>query len=459
MSAFFDSHCHLQDERFDADRDAVVERAGAMRMLVVGSDLPSSRRGAELTLQYKNIYAAVGVHPTETETFGDADLAALKELAAEFPRVVAVGETGLDYHHEPFDAATQRRAFLAHLALARELNLPVVLHARDAAAEVLDLVAPFMQSGGRAVWHCYSAPKKQLPALTARALSLNLYLGISAMITYEEQRALREQIKQIPDRHLLLDTDSPYLLPRPRVADRNEPANCRRLAEALAEIRGVTVADIARITTRNAEEFLGLETPAAPSVVYPIRDALYVNLTARCNNACVFCARNRSYTVKGHNLALASEPTTAEVIAAIGDGGDYREIVFCGFGEPTMRLDELKQAARYAKSRGKPTRLNTNGLADLQYGREIAAELVGLIDAVSISLNATTAAQYQALCQSNFGERAFGALQDFARACLRRGMATTLTVVEMPSLDLSAAKKIADDIGANFRVRSCVDAG
>jgi TatD DNase family protein len=464
MPEFFDTHCHLQDPRFDADRDTVVARAGEMRMLAVGSDFPSSRRAVAVAEQYENVYAAVGVHPTETADFANdpaAALAELQTLAASNDKIIAIGETGLDYHTPPFDADTQRAAFLAHLDLARELNLPVVLHARDAAAEVLGLVAPFVQAGGKAVWHCYSAPKKQLAELTARALALDLWLGISGMITYEEQRALRAQIKQIPDRHLLLDTDSPYLIPRPRELDRNEPGQCRRIAAALAEVRDVSIEDIARVTTRNACEFLGLDAPAAATeIVYPIRDSLYVNLTAQCNNACTFCARNQSFVVKGHDLALAAEPSAEEVIAAIGDGGAYREIVFCGFGEPTMRLDAMKTVSKYAKERlGKPTRLNTNGLANLQYGRDIAPELAGIIDAVSVSLNAATAAQYQELCRSNFGERAFFALQDFARSCLRYGIATTLTVVAMPGIDLTAVEQIARNLGANFRVRSFVDAG
>lgn len=459
----FDTHCHIQSERFAEDLPEVLSRAAHMRLLAVSSTAAYSRAAVALAERHENIYAGVGIHPTDTQDYaGCGELRDIIDTASPAARakILAIGETGLDYHEEPFDRETQRRAFQDHIDLAAEFRLPLVLHARDCGAEVLEMVAPFVRAGGKAVWHCYSAPKKELPALTDRALELGLYFGISGMVTYEEQRRLREQILRIPDRFLLLDSDSPYLIPRPRAADRNEPSLCRQTAEKLAEVRGVSLTDIARITFRNACDFLGLPPPPEKEkIAYPIRDSLYLNLTGRCNNACVFCARNQSYVVKGHNLALASEPTVAEIKAAMGDFSQYREVVFCGFGEPTLRLDAVKEIAAYAHECGKPTRLNTNGLANLQYGRDIAPELKGLIDTVSVSLNSADPAQYAALCRSTFKERAFPGLQEFVRACLREGIKTVLTVVAMPEIDVAAAEKLARGLGAEFRARSFVDAG
>ncbi len=460
---FFDSHCHLQAAQFDPDREAVIARALAqqVRMLTIGTDAASSRSGVQLARKHSGVYACVGIHPTETSRATEDDYRVLRELIAG-DNVLAIGETGLDFYHHSSPRAVQEEHFRRHIALAQETGLPLVLHARDSVCETLEIVEPFLRAGGKAVWHCFSASKKLLPQMVERVKDLNLYVGISGMITFEDQKSLQEAVTRIPDKHLLLDSDSPYLIPRPRELDRNEPAQAVRIARKLAELRGVRLEDIARITTRNACDFLGLPAPEEmreSKLAYPIRNSLYLNLTAQCNNNCVFCGRNRGYVVKGHDLALDHDPDAAEMIAAMGDVSAYDEVVFCGYGEPTMRLEVLKEVARYLKGRGQKVRLNTNGLADLQYGREVAPELVGLIDAVSISLNTADPAQYDALCRSRYGARAYPAMLAFARSCLKAGLRTVLTVVAMPDIDVEAARKVALEVGAEFRVRSFVDAG
>lgn len=466
MNKFFDTHCHLDRPEFDADRDEVVARARAagVSLLTLGTDAVSSRRCLELAERYEGVYAAVGIHPNDTGRVPESELAEIRALAAAKGKVLAIGEIGLDYYRDRAPVEVQRRFFLAQLELARELGLPAAIHARAAEEEVLELIAPYARSGVRAVWHCFSAGKKKLRAALERALELGLYLGLGGMITYEDQKPLREVVPLIPDRHLLLDTDSPFIVPRPRAADRNEPAACARIAQELAALRGVSPADIARITTRNAREFLGLppeepEQTFAAAIAYPIRDALYLNLTDACTNSCVFCARNRSYVVKGHDLRLEREPEADEVIAALGDTARYSEVVFCGFGEPTMRLETLKAVASELKRRGKPVRLNTNGLANLHHGRDIAPELRGLVDTVSVSLNTADPAQYVALCRPRFGAAAYAGLCDFVKRCLACGIRTVCTVVDVPEVDVEAARERASKLGAEFRVRSHVDAG
>lgn len=461
---FFDSHCHLQASQFEADREVVIARASeqGVRMLTIGTDAASSRAGVLLSQQHAGVYACVGIHPTATHHATDADYQTLRELIAG-ENVLAIGETGLDfYHRDASPREVQEEHFRRHIELAQRAGLPLVLHARESARETLDIVEPFLRAGGKAVWHCFSAAKKLLPEMIDRVKELNLYVGISGMITFEDQKSLQEAVKLIPDKHLLLDTDAPYLIPRPREVERNEPAQAVRIAQKLAQLRGVRLEDIARITTRNACDLLNLPAPEElreSKLAYPIRNSLYLNLTAQCNNNCVFCGRNQGYVVKGHDLALDHDPDAAEMIAAMGDVSAYDEIVFCGYGEPTMRLEVLKEVARYLKGKGQRVRLNTNGLADLQYGRSVAPELVGLVDTVSISLNSADPAQYDALCRSRYGEAAFPAMLDFARSCLRAGLRTTLTVVAMPQIDVEAARAVAQEVGAEFRVRSFVDAG
>lgn len=458
----FDSHCHITDQRFDPDREEVINSANKMgvEFLTCGTCLKTSRECVKVAEKFSNVFASVGIHPNHTGEVNDIDTeySMLKELTKS-SKVVAIGETGLDWYWDSVAEDTQKEHFKMHLELAKELKLPVVVHARDSAEDCLDMLEPYIGSGINFVWHCFVCGKKKLDSLMHRAIDMDIYLGISGIVTFQEQVPLRKIIPFIPDKHLLLDTDSPYLIPKPRTVERNEPAQALRIAEEIALLRGVTTEDIARITTRNAYTFLNLDIHENSKIAYPIRDSLYLNLTNQCTNDCVFCARNKGFVVKGHDISLAKEPSAEEVIEAMGDFRKYSEVVFCGYGEPTMKLEVLMKVAQYIKSKGKPVRLNTNGLANLYYERNIVPELASCIDEVSISLNSTDPDEYLKLCRSRFGEAAYPAMLEFAKLCHTEGIKTTLSVVDMPGIDVAAAKKIADDLGVEFRARSFVDAG
>lgn len=435
-------------------------------MLVIGTCAESSQVCTKLAQQHQNIYAAVGVHPNDTIKATDDDYLLLRELCKD-EKVRAIGETGLDWFHEFSPRETQKEHFIKHLDLAEELNLPVVIHARNSAEECLDIFEPYAARGVKGVWHCFSAGKKVLPQLLERALEMDLYLGISGMVTFEEQKPLRNIISKIPDKHLLLDSDSPYLTPRPKITDRNEPSRVLQIAQTLAELRGVTTEDIARITTRNACDFLGLPRPEQnhEQLAYPIRDSLYLNITNDCTNNCTFCARNNGFIVKGHDISLDHNPSSQELIEAIEaalakvDAGFYKEVVFCGYGEPTMCLETVLTVGKYLKEKGFATRLNSNGLANLYFKRDITPELSKVIDKISISLNTADPEQYDALCRSQFGKDAFPGMLEFTACCLKANIHTTLSVVDMPDIDVEAARRLAEEIGAHFRARSFVDAG
>lgn len=459
----FDSHCHITDERFDADRSEVIRSAGdrGVELLTCGTCLQTSEACAALANSFTNVYASVGIHPNNTGSIGSVEqtYARLRELAAG-ERVAAIGETGLDWYWDDVDHATQKEHFRMHLELARELALPVVVHARDSAEDCLDMLEPYIGGGSSFVWHCFIAGKKKIEPLLQRAIEMGLYLGISGIVTFTEQVPLRKIIPLIPDKHLLLDTDSPYLIPKPRTVERNEPAQALRIAEEIAMLRGVTTEDIARITYRNACDFLRIGiAEEGGEIAYPIRDSLYINLTNQCTNDCAFCARNNGFIVKGHDISLKKEPSAAEVIKAMGDFSAYREVVFCGYGEPTMKLEVLLEVARYVRARGKPVRVNTNGLANLYFKRNIVPELAVCVDEVSISLNSADPQEYLRICRSRFGEAAYPALLEFAGLCQQAGIKTILTVVAMPGIDVAAARKVAESIGVGFRERSFVDAG
>lgn len=194
---------------------------------------------------------------------------------------------------------------------------------------------------------------------------------------------------------------------------------------------------------------------------YPLHDSLYLNITNRCPNACLFCIRDSGGGV-GYNLWLEREPAAGEILAAIGDLKDFREIVFCGYGEPLMRPEVIIEVATGLKERIRNERLNfkirinTNGLADLFLGYDILPQLEGLIDALSISLNAHNSEEYLRLTRSTYGERAFPAVLDFARRSILYIPKVVLSVVRYPGVDIGEVTKISKGLGIELRIRECL---
>jgi TatD DNase family protein len=274
-------------------------------------------------------------------------------------------------------------------------------------------------------------------------------------------------VKTISLEKMLVETDCPFLAPEPHRGKRNQPAYVRHVAETVAKLRGLTVDDVARVTTQNAIRVFRLPAAAKQArIAYRIRNSLYLNLTNRCNNACTFCPKNlpaqdpRAYEVKGHYLRLGHEPSEDEVKQAVGKPGQYDEVVFCGFGEPLLRLETVKAVAGWLKEQGVLVRVDTDGLASKTYGRDVAAELKGLVDTISVSLNAADATTYARLCPGKFGEEAFAAVVDFIRAAKRQGIEVTATVVGIPGLDLDACRRLAEnELGVAFRVRPYDEVG
>jgi TatD DNase family protein len=197
----------------------------------------------------------------------------------------------------------------------------------------------------------------------------------------------------------------------------------------------------------------GIGAPGKPEIVYRLKDSLYINMTIRCNADCVFCDRKGEAVIKGHNLRIDREPTPREVIESIGDPTRYREIVFCGYGEPTIRLDALKEVAAWVKARGGKTRINTDGHGNVIHKRNIVPELAGLIDAVSISLNSTDPVQYGALMRLD-GAKYFAAMIEFAKEAVKVIPHVVMTVVDLDEVDKEKARSLVEnEIGATFITR------
>ena len=454
-----DTHAHLDHSQFAEDLDQVLQRAeaaGVSQILTVGCDLVSSRASIALARRYPQLYAAVGIHPHDAPQADAAGLAELRRLLADNPKVVAVGEIGLDYYRDRSPRPLQLQAFRDQLALAREVGLPVIVHDRDAHADVLQILQDSAAREVGGVLHCFSGDLEMAKAV----LDLGFYLSFPGTITYPGNAAGREVVKGVPIESILIETDCPYLAPQNYRGRRNEPAYVRHTAAMIAEIKGLTQEDVARITTLNAWQLFGLgSADTAGKIAYSIRNSLYLNITNRCTNTCTFCPKFKDFTVKGHQLRLPHEPSVAEVLRVIGDPSGYEEVVFCGFGEPLLRLDLIKEVAGKMKALGMKTRINTDGQANLVHGRNILPELAGLIDAVSVSLNAADAQAYQDICNSHYGAAGYAAVLEFLRLAPEHIPSVTATAVALPGLDLEACRRLAEHLGVEFRARNYDEVG
>jgi len=248
-----DSHCHLDDEKFDADRDAAIERAraaGVERMMAIGTGdgPPDLEAGIRLADRYPFIYATVGVHPHEAAKATPETFDRLAELVSH-SKVLAVGEIGLDYHYDFSPRGVQRRIFDEQLGLAARAQKPIVIHTREAWEDTLALVREHrLPFGG--VLHCFTGG----PAEAEQALELGFHLSFGGIVTFHKAQEIRDAATITPQDRLLVETDAPYLAPVPYRGKRNEPAFMVETARKLAEIRGVTVEHLAEMTTRNFEQ-------------------------------------------------------------------------------------------------------------------------------------------------------------------------------------------------------------
>lgn len=247
-----DTHTHLNDPAFAGDLETVLERAataGVVAMIVAGYDLPSSRQAVALAERHPALWAAVGVHPHDAQAFTPAVREELHRLATH-PRVVAIGETGLDFYYNHSPRETQIAAFEAHLALAAEAGLPVIVHDRDAHTETLTLLQRWAGPGRAGVLHNFSGDLD----MAHTAIALGFWLGIGGPVTYKKADRLREIVRHLPATCLLVETDSPYLAPQPQRGQRNEPAYIRHIVNAIANVRQMSVEEVTILTETNTRQ-------------------------------------------------------------------------------------------------------------------------------------------------------------------------------------------------------------
>ena len=252
----FDTHAHMDDRAFDADRKALLQslpEQGIGLLMNPGCSLESSRNADRLSREYDYIYAAVGSHPDAADEVNDEVLEEYRKLCKLNSKIKAIGEIGLDYHYEDIPRDLQKKAFLAQMELARELNLPVIVHERDAHEDGMAIVRKFSDVKG--VFHCYSSSAE----MARQLVDLGWYIGFTGVLTFKNARKAIETVEAIPLERIVIETDCPYMAPEPFRGRRNDPGKIYRMAEKLAEIKGISVEEARRITFENGKRLYRIE--------------------------------------------------------------------------------------------------------------------------------------------------------------------------------------------------------
>lgn len=252
----FDTHAHLNAEEYKDDLDEVISRAqeaGVTNMVVVGFDRPTIERAMELVDHYDFLYASVGWHPVDAIDMTEEDLIWIEELASH-PKVVALGEMGLDYHWDKSPKDIQKEVFRKQIRLAKKVKLPIIIHNREATADILEILKEENAEEVGGIMHCFSGS----PEVARECVSMNFYISLGGPVTFKNAKKPKEVAAEVPLEKLLIETDCPYLTPHPFRGKRNEPSYVKLVAEQIAEIKGLSYEEVAAATTKNAKKFFGI---------------------------------------------------------------------------------------------------------------------------------------------------------------------------------------------------------
>lgn len=251
-----DSHVHLDDKRFNRDRDNIIKGLkddGIEMVINIGADLQTSIASVSLAEKYDNVYAVVGVHPHSAKEVDSSTIEILKSFASR-KKVLAIGEIGLDYHYDNSPRDVQRKWFVEQLKLAKEVDLPVVIHTREADQETFDILKEAQDGTLRGVLHCYSGSVE----MALEYIKLGFYISIAGPVTFNNSRVSKEVVKAIPLDRLLVETDCPYLTPEPNRGKRNEPAYVKYVAGEIADLRGISFEELTKATNKNTKELFNI---------------------------------------------------------------------------------------------------------------------------------------------------------------------------------------------------------
>lgn len=254
----FDSHAHINDEKFDEDREEVIQHLRDSKidlMVNPGADMPSSRSAVELANKVDFIYAAVGVHPHDVENMTEADIEELREMVKNNDKVVAIGEIGLDYYYDLSSRELQKKWFIRQIELANELGVPFIVHDRDAHGDTFEIIKKYKNPETECVLHCYSGALD----LAKEYIKMGCYISIPGTVTFKNNRKTVEVAENIPLEWMFIETDSPYLTPVPFRGKRNDPSKVKYVAEKIAEIRGISYEEVCKATRENAKKFFKIK--------------------------------------------------------------------------------------------------------------------------------------------------------------------------------------------------------
>lgn len=256
MKMYIDTHVHLNADRYEEDLQEVIDRAleaKVERMVVIGFDRKTIERTMQLIEQYDFVYGVIGWHPVDAIDCTQQDLEWIEELASH-PKIVGIGEIGLDYYWDKSPKDVQQALFRKQIQLAQKINLPIIIHNRDATGDVVQILREENAASVGGVMHCFSGSVE-----TAReCIAMNFMISLGGPVTFKNARLPKEVATEIPLEHLMIETDAPYLAPHPHRGKRNEPAFVPLVAEEIARLKGLTIEEIAQATTANAKKFLGL---------------------------------------------------------------------------------------------------------------------------------------------------------------------------------------------------------
>jgi TatD DNase family protein len=416
-----DSHCHLNLEHFEDDRDVTIARAvsdGVTAFMNIGYDRTSLRQTLELLEQYPFMFGAVGVHPHDAASY-TPEIDAEVRAALAHPRVVAVGEIGLDFYRDLAPRETQFDVFRKMIALSREQgHMPIVIHCRDAFNEVIETL---LNEGGtyRGIFHAFSFGDAEARSV----FQLGFHVGIGGVITYRNAR-LAETVAQLPMDRIVIETDSPYLTPHPWRGKRNEPAFVAHVVRAIAKARNMTVAEVDRITTENYLAAMGLGPEALPRPVYKIGDAVYIQTAA----------------------ATASELDSVAPESVT-------EAVLTGVVDPLENMEHVLSIASRAREAGWRVRVNTQGFANQAAGRDVTPELAGVVDEINVTLFGVSPKQHDELAWPAVGNEGWEVIRDFVRCSVASGIETVCEFVATPGFEPEPCREFARSLGARYDIR------
>lgn len=449
---YVDTHCHLWHLEFLSDFKQVLKEClqNQVEYLInVGVDNETSIQALSQARKYKNVFSTIGFHPHYALNFKDSYLILFDKLARD-KKVVALGEIGLDFYRRISNRKSQILLLEKMLEFWKQhRELAIIIHNRQADMEILKRLESISDLKPRVVMHCYSSGDENF---WKECLRRGYFISFATNLTYS--RELQEIARKTPLENILLETDAPYLPPAGKRGERNLPYYVKQSYSLLAQLKLLPEEDIIRSVAFNTRVVFNVgNISLKPAVVYRYKSNLYINITNRCTNRCQFCTARYSDYFVGYNMRLQKEPSLSEILKALKEYPDEREVTFCGYGEPFIRYQLVIEAGRALKKRGYKIRVVTNGQANLIARKNILPELKGLIDKISVSFHVEDKERYNNLCQPEFGPDTFDKVKEFVCQARKYIPWVEITFLNLPGLEESKCKEIAHQLGVNYRLR------